>query len=295
LIRLLRSMLYTPGNNARMLAKAAGLRADALVLDLEDAVPVVEKQAARACVRDALPALEAAGATVFVRVNSYATGLTSEDLNWAVQSGVAGIMLPKTESIQQVHECARTVSALELERGLPRESLVLILQLESAKGVLEAQAISVASSRIIALAFGAWDFARDMGTMPSLEGSETLYARAHLAVVARAAELLAIDSPWVDFGDSEGLVHDARMAKRLGFRGKLLIHPSQIEPVNAVFSPSADEVAYARRVLAAFCEAESQGMGATSLDGRMIDAANVRQAQDVLAWAEALNRGKRAA
>ena len=289
-MRLLRSMLFTPGNNARMIQKAGALSADAVILDLEDAVPMAEKEAARALVRDSLPALNSAGSAVFVRVNSLATGLTYLDLGSAVQPGVVGILLPKTESRQNVEDCVRAMAALEVERGLPPASLALIPQLESAKGVLNAREISSASPRIIALAFGALDFARDMGTSPSLEGTETFYARAHLAVAARAAEVQAVDSPWIDFRDTEGLIRDAQAAKRLGFRGKLLIHPAQIEPVTAVFSPSPAEVAYAKRVVEAFLEAESRGLGAVSLDGRMIDAANARQAQDVLAWAEVMSQ-----
>ena len=145
-----------------------------------------------------------------------------------------------------------------------------------------------ATKRIIALGFGSLDFTRDMRTSPSLEGTEVFYARSHIALVARAAGVQAIDTPWIDIADQEGLVEEAKLARQLGFQGKLLIHPSQIEPVHRVFSPSEGEVAYARKVVEAFREAEEQGLGAISLDGKMIDVANARQAQELIAKAEAM-------
>jgi len=132
------------------------------------------------------------------------------------------------------------------------------------------------------------DFTRDMGINLSREGTELFYARSHIAVAARAAEVQAIDTPWIDVADREGLVQDSERGRQLGFRGKLLIHPSQIEPVNKVFSPSEDEVEYAGKVVEAFSEAEAKGLGAISLDGKMIDVANFRQAQDLIALAEAI-------
>jgi citrate lyase subunit beta/citryl-CoA lyase len=167
---------------------------------------------------------------------------------------------------------------------------VLVPLLETARGVLDAREIATASGRIIALAFGALDFTRDMGTSPSIEGTEVLYARSRIALVANAARVQAIDTPWIDIADTEGLVEETRRAKQLGFRGKLLIHPSQIEPVNQVFTPAEAEVAYARRVVEAFRAAEARGLGAISFEGKMVDVANARQAEDLIAWAEAISQ-----
>lgn len=287
-MRLLRSMLFTPGNNVRMIRKTGTLGADAVILDLEDAVPMAEKGTARGLVKGSIGQVGAGGSEVFVRVNALITELAAEDLEWTVQPGLAGIVLPKTQSREDVLETAKWIEELERERGMEPGGVGLVPLLETARGVLNAKEIAAVSKRIIALAFGAVDFTRDMGTSQSVEGTEIFYGQSHVALVARAAGVLAIDSPCMDIADKEKLVQEARRARQLGFRGKLLIHPSQIEPVHQVFSPSEDEVAYARRVVAAFRQAEAQGLGAISLGGKMIDIAVVRQAEEVLSWDEAI-------
>jgi len=289
-MHLLRSMLFTPGNNARMIQKAARLGADAVILDLEDAVPVPEKASARQLVGEAVVEVGAEGALSFVRVNAVTTGLTGDDIAAVVRPGLLGIVQPKTESPADVLAVAEEVARAERGRGLAPESVVLLPLLETARGVLNAWEIATASPRIIALAFGALDFTRDMGTKPSVDGTEVLYARSRIALAANAADLQAIDTPWIEIGDSSGLVDEARMARQLGFRGKLVIHPSQIELVNQVFSPSEEDVAEARKVAEAFREAEARGLGAISLDGKMVDIANARQAEDVIALADAIER-----
>ncbi len=288
---VLRSMLFTPGNSQRMIQKALSLGADAVILDLEDAVPVSEKEAARRLVGQSVAQLAATGQQVFVRVNALSTDLTAEDLRWAVRPQLAGIVLPKAESGTDMATVAKWIDGLEGEQGMGPESIALVPLLETAQGVLNAREVSEAVPRIIALAFGALDFARDMGIRLSTEGTEVLYARSRVALVASAAQVLAIDTPWIDIADQEGLVREARHARQLGFRGKLVIHPSQIAHVNEVFSPSEDEVAYARKVVGAFRSAEAEGQGAISLNGKMIDAANARQAADLIAWAEAISHG----
>jgi len=292
-MRLLRTLLFTPGNNMRMIYKAGTLGADAVILDLEDAVPMAEKETARIFVKDCIEQVAAGGVQVFVRTNAFTTGLAEEDLNWTVQAGLHGIVLPKAESKDDVLETEKLIAVLEKERGLEAGSLVIIPTLETARGVMNAYEIAMASQRVVAIAFGAVDFTRDMGINLSGEGTELLYARSRIAVAARAAEVQAIDTPWIDVADREGLVRDSERGRQLGFRGKLLIHPSQIEPVNRVFSPSEDEVEYARKVVEAFSEAEAKGLGAISLEGKMIDVANFRQAQDLIALAEAIAQKER--
>jgi len=281
-------MLFTPGNNMRMIYKAGTLRADAIILDLEDAVPMAEKETARIFIKDSIEQVAAGGVQVFVRTNAFTTGLAEEDLNWTVQAGLDGIVLPKAESKDDVLETEKLITALEKERELEPGGLVIVPILETARGVMNAYEIVTASRRVVAVAFGSVDFTRDMGINLSREGTELFYARSHIAVTARAADVQAIDTPWIDVADREGLVRDSERGRQLGFRGKLLIHPSQIEPVNRVFSPSEDEVEYARKVVEAFSEAEARGLGAISLDGKMIDVANFRQAQDLIAWAEVI-------
>jgi citrate lyase subunit beta/citryl-CoA lyase len=287
---LLRSMLFTPGNNARMIQKAARLGADAVILDLEDAVPMTDKESARRHVSSAVGQVGAGGALVFVRINALTTGLAENDLESVIQPGLGGIVQPKTESRADVHTVVQWISNWERDRGLERESVVLVPLLETARGVLNAWEIATANSRIVALAFGALDFTRDMGTSPSAEGTEVFYARSRIALAASAVQVQAIDTPWIDIADSEGLTEEAARARQLGFRGKLVIHPSQIEPVNQVFSPSEEDVAHARKVAEAFRAAEARGLGAISLDGKMIDVANARRAEDLIAWAEAISQ-----
>jgi len=286
-------MLFTPGNNVRMIKKAGTLGPDAIILDLEDAVPMADKETARIFVRDSIEDLSVGASDVLVRVNALTSGLAEQDLQSVVQRGLVGIVIPKVESRDDVLEIASLIDQQE-EKGTAPGSHVLIPILEAAKGVLNALEIATASQRVVAIAFGAIDFARDMGIRLSGEGTELLYARSRIAISARAAGVQAIDTVWIDIADKEGLVRDAKMARRLGFRGKLLVHPSQIEPVNRVFSPSESELEYARKVVKAFERAEARRLGAISLEGRMIDLANYRHAQELLsmAWAIAQREGR---
>lgn len=292
-MKLLRSMLFTPGNNMRMICKAGLLGADAIILDLEDAVPLADKETARLFIRDSITQLARQRSQVFVRINALTTGLADDDLDWIVQEGLAGIVLPKAESASEIQLLARMIAKLEDQHGLERESTKLVLILETARGVHAAQETAAADSRIIALAFGAVDFARDMGINLTRDGAELLYARSYIAIVARAERLLAIDTPCIDVADRERLAFEAKSARQLGFRGKLLVHPSQVSSVNQIFSPTEDEVAYARKIVAAFRDAETQGFGAILLDGKMIDVANYRQAVELIALADAVARMER--
>lgn len=289
-MHLLRSLLFTPGNNERMVAKAASRGADVVVLDLEDAVPMSEKVTARSLVEAWLAQGSPQRGPVYVRVNALATGLAFDDLEGVVQPGLGGIMLPKVDSETSLIRISDRITELERERGIGSGRVCLIPLLETAEGILNARQIAIASRRVVALAFGALDLSRDLGATLSTAGTEVLHARSHVVLVAAAAKVQAIDSPWIDIEDSGGLVRDAQRSQQMGYRGKLVIHPGQIEPVNTVFSPSKDEVSRARRVVEAFGLAERNGQGAISLDGVMIDAANARQAADVIARAEAIAR-----
>lgn len=292
-MRLLRTMLFTPGNNMRMIQKAGTLGADAIILDLEDAVPMADKETARIFVRDSIEDLSAKGTDLLVRINALTTGLVEQDLEWVVQKGLIGVVLPKAESKEDTLQIARLIDQKEKEKGIEPGSLALIPILETARGILNVYEVAMASQRVIVVAFGAVDFARDMGISLSREGTELLYARSRIAISARAAGVQAIDTPWIDIADKEGLVQEAKMARQLGFRGKLLIHPSQIEPVNRFFSPSESEVEYAKKVVEAFQRAEARGLGAISFEGKMIDIANFRQAEELIALAEAIAQKER--
>jgi len=273
-----------------MIQKACSLPVDAITLDLEDAVPIAEKEAARKLVRDNLSLLVSEGSDVYVRVNSLKTGLTTKDLEAVLYQGLTGIMLPKCESKENIHELERLIEALEEDRKLQPRSIKLIPQLESALGVLNAYEIAKASERVVALSFGAVDFVADVGASITEDRTELLYARSRIVLAARAAGIQAIDAVFTDFKDDEGLVKDAQSGRRLGFQGKLIIHPNQIEAVNQIFSPSEREIEYARKIVEAFREAEAKGLGATSLEGKMIDIANYRWAENILSLAEAISK-----
>jgi len=290
---LLRTMLFVPGNNMRMLHKAGTLDADAIIIDLEDSVPMEDKETARAFVREGIETVGKGESMIFVRVNSLNTGLAGQDLEESVCEGLDGIVLPKAESKKDILDAEAILERIEKQKGLRLGSIIIVPILETAKGVLNAAEVTFASKRVAGLSFGAVDFTRDLGVSLSKEGVELSYPRAYVALVARAAGVPAVDTVFIDIMDREGLIRDSKAAKQLGFRGKLLIHPSQIQPVNEVFSPTQQEVEYCKRVVAAFKEAQTRGAGAISLDGKMIDYANYRQAEDTLAvWDLIIKRRK---
>ncbi len=291
-MNILRSPLFVPGNRADMLEKALGLAPDAYVPDMEDSVPWDEKANARRVVASFVKRLAAAGRPVIPRVNSLDTGLLEEDLTAVVGPRVFGVSVGKIGSAADILEVSSVMESLEKRTGLDAESVALVPWIETAKGIVNAYEICSASTRIVAVGFGAEDFTNNMG-IPRLEDdSEVDYARRVVCVAARAAEVAALDTPYFGFRDPEGLRESVRAARRYGFSGKFAIHPAQIETINEGFSPSSDEVAHARRVLAAFEEAEREGRGATSLDGRVIDVPVVRRARSLLALADAMDGGE---
>jgi citrate lyase subunit beta/citryl-CoA lyase len=291
----LRSILFVPGNRPRMLEKARTLPADAVILDLEDAVPPGEKTAARAMVRQALEA-GPYDPQVILRVNAFPTGLAEGDLGETFVPGVDSVCLPKASTAGDVERLAVLLAALEQERGIPLGAVVVLLMVETAQGVLNAHEMACAGSgpgfgRVQALCLGGEDLAWDLGAVRTREGAEIAHARARLVLAARAAGAAAIDTVYTDLTDQEGLLAEARQARQLGYSGKLLIHPSQIEPVHRAFAPSEEEVAHARRVVAAFEAGETDGKGVVVVDGRMIDAPVVARAREVLMMTESMHRG----
>jgi citrate lyase subunit beta/citryl-CoA lyase len=266
-----------------MLAKARHLPTDAVILDLEDGVPPGEKLAARAVVRQALETGRYEP-QVILRLNALSTGLAQDDLRQAFGPGVSAICLPKAETPANVEQLAALLAELEQDRGLPSGSLAIVLMIETARGVLNAYDLARASDRVRALCLGGEDLARDLGAVRSKEGTELAHGRAHLVLAARAAGVRAIDTIWTDLTDADGLLAEARSARGLGYSGKLVIHPAQVEPVQRAFGPSPEEIAHARRVLEAFAAAEARGEGVIALDGQMIDAPVVARAREVLAY-----------
>jgi len=291
---LARSFLYVPANREKFLEKAIGLPSDAFIFDLEDSVPPAEKANARTGVREYAPKI--ASGRVWVRVNGLETGLAANDLEAVVGvAGLAGFFLPKVETADEVRRWDAMIGELEGERGVAAGSLRLVISIESALGVLNAYAMATAAARVVSLTFGGaqdGDLNTDLGCAWSIDGPEMLHARSHALLAARAARFdTPLDGVFADVRDAEGFERDTALSRRLGYRGRKLIHPAQIEPCNRLYRPSAAELDYYARVIEAFDQAVAQGSAATTVDGRMIDLAMANAARRVLdaeaAWKKA--------
>ena len=285
---VLRSLLFVPGNRANMLQKATGSNPDAFVPDLEDSVPADEKTEARNVTAAHLVKLAQAGARVIPRVNSLDTGLLEEDLAAVVGAHVYGVSVGKISTPADVAAVEGVLETLEARAGLQRGHVRLVPWIETALAIVKAYDICTASPRIVGVAFGAEDLTHDMAIERREDDAEVGYARNVMCVAARAAGVLALDTPYFGFRDPEGLQQNAQASRAIGFKGKFAIHPAQVDLINAAFSPSDAEVAHARRVVAAFEEAERQGRGSTSLDGRVVDVPVVKRARDLLDVAQSL-------
>jgi citrate lyase subunit beta/citryl-CoA lyase len=280
-----RSLLYVPGIQERMLAKAPTTGADGLILDLEASVPEGEKKRARDMVATMLPGIVAATtADIFVRVNTLASGLVADEIAAVAIPGLAGIALPALDSVAEIEVVSSWLDAAEARAGLAAGSLGILAILESARAVLRAYELLSASPRIVAALFGAEDFRQDMNVPRSRDGLELQYARAAVGVAARAARVPALDIVFTDLADEAGLVEETRQGRLLGYTGKQVIHPRQLPPVHQALGPTGAELDWARRVVAAAVQAATEGSGAFVLDGRMIDRPVIAQAEQIIAW-----------
>jgi citrate lyase subunit beta / citryl-CoA lyase len=286
---MFRSLLFVPGNSQKFIEKSKTLDADIICLDLEDSVPPNQKPLAREMIRGALSERKSyhSSSALYVRINSVDSGFAVEDLSASVQQGIEGIIVPKVNAEDTIIDTARLVSKLEEERGIVKGHIKLIASIETAQGVLNAYDIAKADGRINALLFGVFDFLYDMH-LDYVENNGTgyAYARAKLPVDARAAGALAIDAIWQNVDDTEGLKRDTQYARRLGYSGKSIIHPSQIDPVHKIFVPTKTEIEWAKKVVQCLAPAvengTATGAGAISLEGRMIDIVHYKLAKSIL-------------
>ena len=278
-MRPLRSILFVPGNRADRFPRALAAGADAVVFDLEDGVEDGRKADARRAIAEWLAATPASRTARFVRVNASGSAWQAEDLVWlaGVSGHIEGVVLPKAESSADIERVAALAPA----------GCVIPL-LETARGIIGAAAIASARATIPALLFGAEDFTAELGIPRTLDGEELLLARSQVVLAAAAIGADAIDAVFVDLAAPERLRQDATRARALGFRGKMAIHPDQVATINGVFSPSADEIARARRLIDAADTARRQGEGAFRFEDRMVDAPVIARARRVLALADAL-------
>jgi len=278
----LRSLLFAPGNHARRVEKALTLPADAVILDLEDAVANTEKAATRPVVVGTFG--QPRHGRLYVRVNAMTAEWCHGDLTAIVQSGLDGIIMPKVEDADQLRTADWLIGALERERGLPSGGIDLVPIIETALGFRNIDRIAGSGTRTRRIAFGAGDYTLDLGMRWSREELELLPARVAVVTASRAAGIEPpLDTVWADLRDSEGLARSAATAAALGFQGKMCIHPDQIAVTNAAFSPDAAALAQAERIVAAFEQAEGQGLASIQLEGQFIDYPIVERARRVLA------------
>lgn len=284
--KLRRSMLFLPGSNAAMLSTAFVYKPDSIMFDLEDAVSLREKDSARILVYHAIQNPAYRDIEKVVRINSLSTPFGLKDLEAAVRARADVIRLPKTDSADDIHELEAHVARIEKECGRPVGETGLMAAVESAMGVVNAVSIAQSSPRLIGIALAAFDYVMDMQTERG-DGTELFYARCAVLHAARVARIDAFDAVFSDVNDEEGFLREVELIRKLGYNGKSLINPRQIELLHNAYSPSREEVEYAERVIVAAAEGEKAGLGVISLNGKMIDGPIIDRARSVVQRAKA--------
>ncbi len=285
-MKLRRSMLFVPGSNAAMLSNSFIYQPDAIMFDLEDAVVLKEKDSARLLVAHALQHPLYQEMETIVRINPLESEFGLLDLNAVVRAGVDIVRMPKTERAEEVIALDQAITEIEQACGREVGSTKILAAIESALGITQANHIATASSRLIGIALGAEDYVRSLKTERSADGIELLFARCSILQAARATGIQAFDTVYSNVDDEAGFLQEAGLIKQLGFDGKSLINPRQIELLHHLFSPTQKEVDHANKIIAAAQVAEQQGLGVVSLNGKMIDAPIIERAKLVLQRAQ---------
>lgn len=284
--RLRRTMMFVPGANAAMLRDAPLYGADSIMFDLEDAVSLKEKDAARTLVHFALKTFDYSTVETVVRINGLDAG-GDEDVKAMVLAGVDVIRLPKTETAQDILDVEAVITQVETDQGIPVGTTKMMAAIESAVGVLNAPAIAASSKRLIGIALGAEDYVTNMKTRRYPDGQELFFARSMILHAARAAGIAAIDTVYSNVDNTEGFEAEVKLIKQLGFDGKSVINPRQIPLVNAIYAPTEKEIQNAKEVIWGIQEAEAKGSGVISVNGKMVDKPIVERAERVIALAKA--------
>ncbi|MGH7826313.1 MAG: HpcH/HpaI aldolase/citrate lyase family protein [Candidatus Binatia bacterium] len=290
-MNLKRSWMFVPGHRQKMIDKALGLNADAIMLDIEDGVAPNEKDTARRLIGEALGREKIPNSPArFVRINAIGHARMDADIEAVVRPGLEGLVLPKVETADEVRKVDSILNAREPTLKMTSGDVKLLVAIESPRGLLNGPAIAACCPRVIGLMFGAEDFGRELGLPTSREGEarDMLYARSAMVIAAAAAHVQAVDGVWVDLKDTDGLIGFAKQSRRLGFSGMSSVHPSQIDPINSLFSPTPEEVNYAEQVVQAFEEAGARGDGSIALGGQLIDRPIVERARRTLDMAKSL-------
>lgn len=282
-----RTFLFAPGNHPRKVEKVFDAGADAVILDLEDAVAISEKAATRAVVVEALQRPRKCRG--YVRVNALDTEFCFGDVEAVVAKGVDGIVLPKVERAAELEKVDWLISGLEAKAGLAVGSIDLMPILETGKGIANAREICSAGGRLKRVAFGAGDYTRDMGMEWTLAEGEIAAAQAEVVLASRINDLEPpLDTVFIHIKEDDAFKASSQRAKEFGFQGKMCIHPNQVPLANAAFTPTEEEAAFARKVIAAFDEAEKAGSASIQIDGYFVDYPIVVKAQRVVALADAV-------
>ena len=295
---LLRSWMFVPGDRQKMIDKAVALPVDAILLDIEDGVAPAAKETARKQIAESLDRIAVQKKenpsyrtpARYVRINAVGHERMNADVEYVIRPALEGLAVPKVETPDQVNVVGKILDEREPKMGMVRGSVRLLLALESPRGLFNAYAIATSSPRVIGLMFGAEDFSRELSLPLRREGEavDLIYARSAMVTAAAAAHVQAVDGVWPNFQDMEGLKKFALQSRRLGFSGMSLIHPAQIDEVNAAFTPTSEEVDYCRRVVQAFDDARSRGEGAIAFGGQLLDMPIVDRARQTIALAESL-------
>jgi len=278
--RLFRSLIFVPGNNERFLEKAKNLSADIVCFDLEDSVPESEKQKARKLIVQTLKDRKEFVPEVYVRTNSPTSDNIRKDLQEIVRKGLDGIVIPKVSNAKELKKIEKTILTLEEKRDL--KLINLIPSIESAEGVFNTYQIASSSRRISALIFGVFDLLHDIGIEYTKQPEGAKFARSKLPIEARAAGVYVIDAIWQDLKDFDGLKEDCHIGKSLGYVGKSIIHPDQIEIANEIFYPTKTEIDWSKKVCQVYKKSSKKGKGATLVDGKMIDEVHYKRAKAIL-------------
>jgi citrate lyase subunit beta/citryl-CoA lyase len=290
-MELLRSWMFVPGHRQRMIDKALGLNADAIMLDIEDGVAPSEKDTARKNIGESLGRKKTPGSPArYVRINAIGHPRMDADLDAVVRPGLEGLVLPKVDTVAEARKVDAILTDRESKRRMPSGGIKLLIAIESPKGLLNAPAIAASSSRVTGLMFGAEDFGREIGLPAVREGEarDLIFARSAMVIAAASSHVQAIDGVWVDLNDGAGLLGFAKQSRRLGFSGMSCIHPSQVDAINATFSPTAEEIEYCQKVLQAFEEANARGDGSIAFGGQLIDRPIVERARRTIDMAKSL-------
>jgi citrate lyase beta subunit len=288
-MRSRRAILYMPGDNWKMITKSITLGVDSICMDMEDGTAVNKKAEARATIAKALQELDFGSIEKLARINSVGSGWEKDDIEAVLPYQPDGIVIPKVESYEQIEWASKIIESAELKHGWKVNSIRILIGIETAKGILNLKEIA-SHPRLDAMIFGGEDFAASIGAKRTKEATELLYARQAVIVACAAHDLQAIDIVTIDYKDEENLKRESEFGARLGFSGKQIIHPVQVAVVQQAFTPSEEEIAYAKRIVETFEASQKEGRGAYSLDGKMIDMPLLKHAQKVLARAKAAGK-----